>query len=196
LHIHSEYRYCYSTDSRVLFLCRVHSDYKVSPSASFASAVNVICRNTDIFYMYHTYYARWHTLFKVKRFMYVFLSRSFKVSFCTFLHCFHTVCSSYSICTQLYVLISCLLISACPLLAITPLPTTQMNTLNQFITSRQQMFICPWKRPQSKIHIQEKIKTNIYKTISQPAVLFNSETWTLTEKSQQHSCPGKGKFYE
>jgi hypothetical protein len=28
-------------------------------------------------------------------------------------------------------------------------------------------------------HLSRKIKTNIYKTIIQPAVLFGSETWTL-----------------
>jgi hypothetical protein len=32
-------------------------------------------------------------------------------------------------------------------------------------------------------YISRKIKTNIYKTIIQPAVLFGSETRTLTEKS-------------
>jgi hypothetical protein len=31
--------------------------------------------------------------------------------------------------------------------------------------------------------ISRKIKMNIYETIIQPVVLFNSETWTLTEKS-------------
>jgi hypothetical protein len=59
---------------------------------------------------------------------------------------------------------------------------------------RQQMFLCSWKRPQSKT--TRKIKTNICKTIIQPAVLFGSETWALTEKSQQLSYPGKGKFLE
>jgi hypothetical protein len=32
-------------------------------------------------------------------------------------------------------------------------------------------------------YILRKIKTSIYKTIIPPAVLFGSETWTLTEKS-------------
>jgi hypothetical protein len=34
-------------------------------------------------------------------------------------------------------------------------------------------------------YISRKIKTNIYKTIIKPAVLFDSVTWTLAQKSKQ-----------
>jgi hypothetical protein len=35
-------------------------------------------------------------------------------------------------------------------------------------------------------YISRKIRRNIYKTIIQPAVIFGSETWTLTEKSTEN----------
>jgi hypothetical protein len=55
---------------------------------------------------------------------------------------------------------------------------------------RQQMFLCPWMRPQSKMYIQEN-QNNI-----QPAVVFSSETWTLTEKSAAILMSWERKFYE
>jgi hypothetical protein len=53
--------------------------------------------------------------------------------------------------------------------------------------SRQQMFLYPWKRPQSKIYIQENQNEYIYKTIIQPAVLFGSETWTVNREINNNS---------